>query len=60
MKISEKWLLAAACLFAGVILGFLLAPIKKGIYCGNYSGNRYGNLPADGCWTEDDQDGEEV
>ena len=45
MKISEKWLLAAACLFAGVILGFLLAPIKKGIYCGNYSGNRYGNLP---------------
>ena len=58
MKISEKCLLAAACLFAGVVLGFLFAPIKKGIYCGNYNGNRYGNLPADGCWMEDEEDDE--
>ena len=41
-------LLAIACFQAGVILGFLLAPIKKGVYCGNHNGNTYdprGELP---------------
>lgn len=41
MKDKEKILLGAACFFAGAVAGFLIAPIKKGIYCGNNSGNNY-------------------
>ena len=41
MKLDEKVLLGAACFFAGAVAGFLIAPIKKGIYCGNNSGNTY-------------------
>ena len=37
MKKSTGIWAAAACLFAGAVIGFLLAPIKGGI--GNYSGN---------------------
>lgn len=37
MSKREARLLAAACLFAGVAIGFLLAPIKAGltVSCGN-------------------------
>ena len=37
MSKKEARLLAAACLFVGVAIGFLLAPIKAGltISCGN-------------------------
>ena len=42
MNKKEKILLGAACFFAGVVAGFLIAPIKKGIYCGNNNGNKYG------------------
>lgn len=37
MSKKEARLLAAACLFAGVAIGFLLAPIKAGlsVSCGN-------------------------
>ena len=42
MNDKEKVLLGAACFFAGAVVGFLLAPVKKGIYCGNNSGNTYG------------------
>lgn len=41
MKDKEKLLLGAACFFAGAVAGFLLAPIKNGIYCGNNNGNNY-------------------
>lgn len=41
MKNKEKIVFGAACFFAGVVAGFLIAPIKKGIYCGNNSGNNY-------------------
>ena len=43
MDKNEKILLGAACFFAGAVAGFLIAPIKKGIYCGNNSGNNYIN-----------------
>lgn len=36
---SEKVLLTAASFLAGMVAGFLLAPIKKGVYCGNHNGN---------------------
>ena len=42
MNDKEEVLLGAACFFAGAVVGFLLAPVKKGIYCGNNSGNTYG------------------
>lgn len=43
MDKNEKILLGAACFFAGAVAGFLIAPIKKGIYCGNNNGNNYRN-----------------
>ncbi|MGL5616078.1 MAG: hypothetical protein ACRDD2_07620 [Sarcina sp.] len=41
MENREKILLGTACFLGGVVAGFLIAPIKKGIYCGNNSGNSY-------------------
>lgn len=38
-NLPEKILVTAASLCFGIIVGFLLAPIKKGIYCGNHNGN---------------------
>ncbi len=43
MKNNEKVLFGAACFLGGVVAGFLLAPIKKGIYCGNNNGNSAGS-----------------
>lgn len=40
MEKKEKFWMGAALLFLGVIVGFMLAPIKKGIYCGNNGTNR--------------------
>lgn len=39
MKNKENVLLGLTCFFGGVVAGFLIAPIKKGLYFGNYSGN---------------------
>lgn len=39
MKNNEKILLGTACFLGGVVAGFLIAPIKKGVYCGNNNGN---------------------
>lgn len=39
MKNKEKILLGLTCFLGGVVAGFLIAPIKKGIYCGNNCGN---------------------
>ena len=42
MKDKEKVLLGLACFLGGVVAGFLIAPIKEGIYCGNNNGNYLG------------------
>lgn len=39
MTKRESRLLAAVCLFLGIVLGFLLSPVKSGISIGN-SDNR--------------------
>lgn len=39
MKDKEKVLLGLTCFLGGVVAGFFIAPIKKGIYCGNNCGN---------------------
>ena len=36
---SEKVLMLLNAYLLGSVLGFLFAPIKKGIYCGNHNGN---------------------
>lgn len=48
MNKSTGIIFGAAVFFAGVICGFFLSPIKKGIYIGNNSGNNcgsYNSLP---------------
>lgn len=49
---AEKGLAIACAVCLGMVLGFLLAPIKKGITCGNYNGNQFPLC-------EDEDDGEE-
>lgn len=53
MKFGIKAVVTVTCamfLFLGIVVGFLIAPIKKGIYCGNNNGNTYGD---DNLWDED-------
>ncbi|WP_312642698.1 hypothetical protein [Hydrogenoanaerobacterium sp.] len=47
--------LSAMFLFLGIIIGFLCAPIKKGVYCGNHNGNTYLS-PADELDLDEDED----
>lgn len=52
---SEKVLLVSAVSMAGMLLGFLLSPVKhRCISCGNHSGNYSGSKCF--CETEDGQD----
>lgn len=39
MKKSTAALLSFCCFLMGVIVGFLLSPIKDGVHCGNNNGN---------------------
>lgn len=41
IKNNEKILLGVACFLGGVVAGFLIAPIKKGMYFGNNCGNHH-------------------
>ncbi|MGG7059333.1 hypothetical protein ACQPUY_08695 [Clostridium nigeriense] len=43
MKNNEKLLLGVSCFLGGVVAGFLIAPIKKGMYFGNNCGNHVSN-----------------
>ena len=56
MNKNETILLGAACFFAGAVAGFLIAPIKKGIYCGNNSGNNYADKNGD----DNEEGGDEI
>ena len=38
---EEKVLIMLCCVLLGVIYGFLISPIKKGISVGNNNGNNY-------------------
>lgn len=38
---AEKRLLILSSFLLGCLLGFLFAPIKKGVYCGNHNGNTW-------------------
>jgi hypothetical protein len=39
MKKSEVIIIGLCSLFVGVVIGFLISPVKKGIEIGNNSGN---------------------
>ena len=51
--LSEKILVVLCCVMFGVIKGFLMSPIKRGISCGNNNGNSYVQTE-DGCWAEEE------
>ena len=44
MNKREEKLLGLACFFGGMVAGFLIAPIKRGIYCGNNNGPKVNNV----------------
>ncbi len=48
---EEKILIILCCVLIGVIKGFLLAPIKRGIICGSNNGNSY----VTNDWLEDEE-----
>lgn len=50
---TEKVLLIICCILIGVVKGFLLSPVKKGISCGNNNGNVYNELDDD-YWLDDE------
>ena len=50
---AEKVLVILCVVLAGIVYGFLLAPIKRGISCGNNNGNSYVQTD-DGYWLDDE------
>ena len=50
---TEKILVILCCILIGVIKGFCLAPIKKGINFGSNNGNTYHEMEED-YWIEED------
>lgn len=51
---SEKVLVVICCILFGVVHGFMIAPIKKGISCGNNNGSNNYNDYADDFWLDDE------
>lgn len=51
---TEKILIIICCLLLGMIKGFFLAPIKRGINCGCNNGNNYNGLE-DEFWIDDEE-----
>lgn len=51
---AEKILVIVCCLLLGIVKGFLLSPVKKGIACGNNNGNTYNQLD-DEYWLDEEE-----
>lgn len=52
---SEKILVILCCVMFGMIKGFILAPIKKGLIVGSNNGNVYNQLEDD-YWLDDEDE----
>ncbi len=52
---TEKILIIVCCILLGTVKGFFLAPIKKGINCGNNNGNTYNSMDEE-CWLDDEEE----
>lgn len=48
-------LFGIACFFAGIVVGFLISPIKNGASWGNNNGNTTNNVFKDNCESEDEE-----
>lgn len=44
MKDNQKLLLGLSCFLGGIVTGFLIAPIKQGMYFGNNFGDLGSNV----------------
>ena len=55
--LTEKILVILCCVMFGIIKGFLMAPIKKGVSLGNNNGNIYNQLEDD-YWLDEEEDEE--
>lgn len=55
MNKMTAFLISTICFLLGLVLGFLIAPIKKGIQIGNNSGNNYVAKSKDN-YSDDDAD----
>lgn len=51
---TEKILIIICCILLGMIKGFFLAPVKRGINCGCNNGNNYNGLD-DEFWVDDEE-----
>lgn len=51
---AEKILVILCCLLLGIIKGFLISPVKRGLFCGNNSGNTYNRFD-DGYWLDEEE-----
>ena len=51
--LTEKVLVVVCCILLGVVYGFLIAPIKKGVSIGTNNGNTYAD---DGEWYLEDEE----
>lgn len=52
--LAEKILMLICGVLAGIAAGFLFAPVKRGISCGNNNGNTYNQLEDDYWLDEED------
>lgn len=52
---SEKILVILCCVMFGMIKGFILAPVKKGLIFGSNNGNVYNQLEDD-YWLDDEDE----
>lgn len=55
--LAEKLLMIVCCVLSGIVLGFFIAPVKKGISFGNNNANNYGNTYdklEDDFWLDDE------
>ena len=50
---AEKILVVLCCILLGMVKGFLISPIKKGISCGNNNANVY-HQAEDEYWLDDE------
>ena len=51
-SMAEKVLVIMCCILYGMVYGFLISPVKKGISCGNNNGNTY--EPLDEEWLDEE------
>lgn len=52
--LTEKLLMILCCVLFGIIYGFMLAPVKRGVKCFSDNGNTYNQMEDDFWLDEED------